>query len=681
MKRDSLLGMLPGGKPVGLRGGEGILTPEAVQSLGGKSGVDALNSGGGDNPWSNPFKVATTFYGSFADGVAKYSPWGKYLKATSQSLNSLEKEFDQTTKMHEAGGEHSRKLRGVPAEIQQMLASGMSPDQVMQELGVHSGKRHGLQMGSGSYLSNNERAMLGLPPAQSSGRSSWAKNSNEETVHEVFSKYFPESEWPAYRQLEMHEAGFDPTAKNPSGAYGVGQFMPYTWGKYGTTGKTDDLATQADDQMKYIQGRYGNPNSAWGQYFNHPNGEGSYSRGGVVGYADGGQVDPGGPFGPSGPYPNDSGAGAPGFDNPNLPDWWKQKLKTPIPIDNAWMPNNPHDYGPGMPMPPWTYPSHLKGKDGIGGYSTGGIVGFADGGIPLAPPPAPAPPGPTPGPVAPGGGPTPPPNITDQAQSSIAPTDTPSGGLPPPANQSVMPPTVGGPKPSDAPKPPQPGTPSRPAPKAPVDAAKGAKVLTPQGDQPGHAPGPEDDRKIQKNPSRQGGQENTSKGFGLGGGLVGFAESLPGMALSAAGGAGDAAGGMGGGSAAAGAANAAMQIGFQEANRAIGYGGQLLGIFGEGLLETFLPNDSPMADPTNNLFGKVALGIAGAHPSPKNQAGSSAMQMKPKEDLDAGANQAKQVMPMVHMDHPTIHNYTGDHQETGNSIMKAAFGLPVGGQP
>lgn len=710
MKRDSLLGMLPGGKPVGLRGGEGILTPEAVQAIGGKSGVDSLNSG--SNPWSNPGKVASTFYGSFADGVAKYSPWGKYLKATSQSLNSLEKEFDQTTKLHEADGGHSRKLRGVPAEIQQMLASGMSPEQVMQQLGVHSGKRSGLQMGSGSYLSNNERSMLGLPPAKSSGKSPWAKNSNEETVHGVFSKYFPESEWPAYRNLEMHEAGFDPTAKNPSGAYGVGQFMPYTWGQYGTTGKTDDLSTQAEDQMKYIRGRYGDPNSAWGQYFNHPGGEGSYRRGGIVGYDAGGVV--GGLKDFSGQSSDDDLINYHGHwvkrpqslgDWGALSDFYHSNQEG---IQNsggyAWEkndPNTPDDAtvggmksAVGIGDDP-TIPGMRQALKGIGhgswpGFSTGGIVGFADGGIPLAPPPAPAPPGPAPGPVAPGGSAAPPPNITSQAQEAgIAPTDNPQGPTPPPnisdaARAAGIAPTDKPdqpPKPGDAPKPPQPGTPSRPAPKAPVDQAKGAKVLTPQGDQPGHAPGPEDDRKIQKNPSRQGGQENTSKGFGLGGGLVGFAESLPGMALSAAGGAGDAAGGMGGGSAAAGAANAAMQIGFQEANRAIGYGGQLLGIFGEGLLETFLPNDSPMADPTNNLFGKVALGIAGAHPSPKNQAGSSAMQMKPKEDLDAGANQAKQVMPMVHMDHPTIHNYTGDHQETGNSIMKAAFGLPVGGQP
>lgn len=81
-------------------------------------------------------------------------------------------------------------------------------------------------------------------------------------------------------------------------------------------------------------------------------------------------------------------------------------------------------------------------------------------------------------------------------------------------------------------------------------------------------------------------------------------------------------------------------------NLAIGYGGQLVGIGIEGVMGTLLPNDSPLADPSRNLFGKMALGLAGAHKSGSNYAGMSAMKLNPKQDLDAGASAAKQVLPM-----------------------------------
>jgi hypothetical protein len=91
--------------------------------------------------------------------------------------------------------------------------------------------------------------------------------------------YGPE-QWPALDQLMMHESGYSPTAHNPSGAYGMFQFMPYTWGPYGAP--TSDPATQALYGMEYIKNRYGTPSAAWAQYFNHKNGEGSYAMGGGV---------------------------------------------------------------------------------------------------------------------------------------------------------------------------------------------------------------------------------------------------------------------------------------------------------------------------------------------------------------------------------------------------------------
>ena len=68
-------------------------------------------------------------------------------------------------------------------------------------------------------------------------------------------------------------------------------------------------------------------------------------------------------------------------------------------------------------------------------------------------------------------------------------------------------------------------------------------------------------------------------------------------------------------------AGAAAQIGIQEINRAIGYAGQVAGIGVSGLLETFLPTDSPLSNVGNSWLGKIASGFAGARPALPNVAG------------------------------------------------------------
>jgi hypothetical protein len=126
-------------------------------------------------------------------------------------------------------------------------------------------------------------------------------------------------------------------------------------------------------------------------------------------------------------------------------------------------------------------------------------------------------------------------------------------------------------------------------------------------------------------------KEGSGKGFSVGGGLIGLAESMPSTlisgALGAAGGAADSGGGFGAGTAAAGAGSAAiaaaMQIGIDEINRAVGYAGQVAGIGVQGLMETFLPfGTSEFAQ--NNWLTKFAGGIAGAHPITTNLAGGAA---------------------------------------------------------
>lgn len=86
-------------------------------------------------------------------------------------------------------------------------------------------------------------------------------------------------EWTALNQLEMHEAGYDNLAQNPtSTAYGMGQFLDTTWATVGGH-KTSDPKIQSELMMKYIKQRYGDPQKAWSQYYQHPGGIGWYGAG------------------------------------------------------------------------------------------------------------------------------------------------------------------------------------------------------------------------------------------------------------------------------------------------------------------------------------------------------------------------------------------------------------------
>jgi hypothetical protein len=76
----------------------------------------------------------------------------------------------------------------------------------------------------------------------------------------------PLDQWNDFERLEMSEAGYRATAKNPSStAYGMGQFLDSTWQQYGqpATG-TADPATQIQLMLTYLKNRYhGSPSEAW----------------------------------------------------------------------------------------------------------------------------------------------------------------------------------------------------------------------------------------------------------------------------------------------------------------------------------------------------------------------------------------------------------------------------------
>jgi TP901 family phage tail tape measure protein len=84
-------------------------------------------------------------------------------------------------------------------------------------------------------------------------------------------------QWPAFNAVEMREAGYQLTARNPSsGAYGMAQFIngPSEYYQYG--GNPNTAVGQLTGMFNYIRQRYGTPSAAWA----HEQSAGWYDRGG-----------------------------------------------------------------------------------------------------------------------------------------------------------------------------------------------------------------------------------------------------------------------------------------------------------------------------------------------------------------------------------------------------------------
>jgi hypothetical protein len=178
------------------------------------------------------------------------------------------------------------------------------------------------------------------------------------------------------------------------------------------------------------------------------------------------------------------------------------------------------------------------------------------------------------------------------------------------------------PQPAPPPPPQPPATPAAEAPKPPPLAAEAPVVPVP----PAVPTVPETvmPAGVETPGTVIGAQVEAPEGYGgglsVGGGLVGLAQNAAVSAVQAAGLAADAAGAYGGGSAGAAVASAAMQMGFEQLNRAIEYGGQVAAIGVQGLMETFMPaGGSELAQ--NNWLTRFAGGIAGAAPAMANLAG------------------------------------------------------------
>jgi len=251
---------------------------------------------------------------------------------------------------------------------------------------------------------------------------------------------------------------------------------------------------------------------------------------------------------------------------------------------------------------------------------------------------------------------------------------------PKPANQSNQAVKPGPSQPPGPPGPQQPGTPGQkpgeqPGPDEgvpkPLDiAAKGAQAL------PGGDP---QDAKTRKGLNQPGSSQETfgqelpaSSGIGFGGGLLGAAEG----AASQAAGMAASAGTFG---AAGGAASSAMDMAFQLINRTAAYGAQAVGIGVEGLLETFLPADSPLSNFANTLPGKVLAGVAGVRPAAPNTAGQTQAPLSGTPgDKDENAMAGTQIGMQINGDqHIHANNADQFHQDLQRTYSGAQASYPM----
>ena len=88
---------------------------------------------------------------------------------------------------------------------------------------------------------------------------------------------------------------------------------------------------------------------------------------------------------------------------------------------------------------------------------------------------------------------------------------------------------------------------------------------------------------------------------------------------------------------AGGAASGAMQLGFQELNRAAAFGAQAGGIAVSGLLESVVPPTGGSSDWSTTIPGKLLSGIAGVRPT-QNTAGQTQPPLPANQTGGGGGN-------------------------------------------
>lgn len=194
-------------------------------------------------------------------------------------------------------------------------------------------------------------------------------------------------------------------------------------------------------------------------------------------------------------------------------------------------------------------------------------------------------------------------------------------------------------KPASAPTPggpggPPPGGPKPGEPAGPKPSGGGATSINDKGVSALTTPGAD--------ANQPGTGQPAQPGLGISGGLIG---GLEGAASQAAAMGAD----MGTFGGAGGAVSSAMNIGFQEANRAAAAGAQDVGIGVEGLLEALIPNaGGSSSDWSKTIPGRLLMGVTGVRPAgQQNTAGQTQQPFAPNSSGDQFASTGGNTQPQA----------------------------------
>ena len=81
---------------------------------------------------------------------------------------------------------------------------------------------------------------------------------------QVLKQWGSPGEFSCLSAMWERESHWNPKAHNPrSGAFGIAQFLPTTWGNYKLPFKPKDPKVQIKAGLRYITKRYGTPCQAW----------------------------------------------------------------------------------------------------------------------------------------------------------------------------------------------------------------------------------------------------------------------------------------------------------------------------------------------------------------------------------------------------------------------------------
>jgi hypothetical protein len=185
-----------------------------------------------------------------------------------------------------------------------------------------------------------------------------------------------------------------------------------------------------------------------------------------------------------------------------------------------------------------------------------------------------------------------------------------------------------------------------PAPRPPTPPPTTPGPASPQGETPTGSGQKQDG--TQSLPFNQG---NSSPGLGISGGAGGQAAGMfPGGSLA-----------------------------FALAGRTIGYAGQAAAIGTEALMQTFLPDDTPLANFSNTIPGKLLGAVAGARPAGQNMAGKQTPQLS-KDQVDqksAAMSGGKGESPLI----GEQHNYgVNNGDEVAQALSRAQYSSYNAGQ-